>query len=103
MSDYITKKQVIDLLYYYEDESCASVVLDAEALIAADVSPVVHSRWVGVWGDGYAEDSEGIPRIVYEIFECSNCGCEHQADGEPEWKYCPECGALMDGEENVKY
>lgn len=60
---------------------------------AADVAPVVHGKWIGVWGDGYANGF-----IVYEEFECSQCGCVHHADGEPTWDYCPQCGARMDGE-----
>lgn len=62
----------------------------------ADVMPIVHGEWIGVEGDGYAEDENGEMQIVYDIFECSNCGCEHHADGEPEWAYCPDCGAKMD-------
>ena len=59
---------------------------------------VAHAYWDGIEGDGYAEDENGELQIVYEVFECSNCGCEHHADGEPRWAYCPDCGARMDGE-----
>lgn len=62
----------------------------------ADVMPLVHAYWIGVEGDGYTEDEYGEAQIVYDVFECSNCGCEHHADGEPEWMYCPDCGAIMD-------
>lgn len=65
----------------------------------SDVAPVVHAYWIGVEGDGYAEDENGEMQIVYDVFECSNCGCEHHADGEPEWTYCPDCGARMDGKQ----
>ena len=55
---------------------------------------VVHAYWRGIEGDGYDPDGN----IVWDTFECSNCGKEHYADGEPEWDYCPHCGARMDGE-----
>ena len=58
---------------------------------AADVAPVRNAEWIGVWYDGYADGSP-----VYEEFECSNCGCEHHADDEPTWRFCPDCGAKMD-------
>lgn len=71
--------------------------LDADVL-PEDVAPVAHAYWIGVEGDGYAEDENGEMQIIYDVFECSNCGCEHHADGEPRWAYCPNCGARMDGE-----
>lgn len=116
MTEYITKEQAIAVV----KEAIANIVnsdsetvnlTDLEIEIqmtitdytdAADVAPVVHARWEGIWGDGYAEDEEGNPQIVYEEFECSNCGQEHLADGEPEWNYCPECGARMDGDQQCK-
>lgn len=106
MTEYITKAQAIHAMEQVTQPECfiedtrkdfAKII---EKLPAADVAPVVHARWNGIWGDGYAEDEEGNPQIVYEEFECSNCGQEHLADGEPEWDYCPQCGARMGGEEN---
>ena len=51
---------------------------------AADVSPVVHGRWI-VDGSG--------------VVICSECGAEH------EWldyraTFCEDCGAKMDGGKN---
>lgn len=59
----------------------------------ADVAPVRHGKWYGEY-DGYAD---GEP--VYDMWFCSECGwdCDGQED-EPMWKYCPNCGAEMDGE-----
>lgn len=64
--------------------------------LQVNFAPVVHAYWDGVEGDGYIEGENGEMQIVYDVFECSNCGCEHRADGEPEWAYCPDCGAKMD-------
>lgn len=67
-----------------------------DAVKPEDVAPVAHAYWIGVEGDGYDPETGCL---VWEIFECSQCGCEHRADGEPRWAYCPDCGARMDGEE----
>lgn len=64
-----------------------------KAIPAADVVEVRHGRWIGTEFDGYAD---GNP--VYDVFECSVCGCEYDTDdGEMHHNYCPNCGAKMDG------
>lgn len=55
---------------------------------AADVTPVVHGRFVH---DG--------PRFAGGVdwWHCSNCGA--LASGlETQFEYCPRCGARMDGD-----
>lgn len=105
MIEYITKEQAIKAMEQVTQPECfientrRDFTKIIEELPAADVVPVVHGEWIGTWGDGYAEDEEGNPQIVYEEFECSNCRQEHFADGEPEWDYCPQCGARMGGED----
>ena len=54
-----------------------------EVLPAADVAPVVHGRWVVVEG-------------MIENAVCSNCGRHFQSYYEA-YRYCPNCGAIMDG------
>lgn len=96
-TEYITKEQALEAIRgkMWPGELEAAI----KAIPVVDVAPVVHARWNGIWGDGYAEDEEGNPQIVYEEFECSRCGCIHHADGEPTWDYCPNCGARMGGGE----
>ena len=57
--------------------------------IIADVAPVRHGRWIG------------IPLCGSDDCECSECGnwCNIHVNlcGEPMQKYCPYCGAKMDG------
>lgn len=60
---------------------------------AADVAPVRHGHWISL--DDYFEDAE-----------CSECGdalvigdCSFNDFCEC-YKYCPNCGAKMDGDKN---
>ena len=65
--------------YYGELIGC---IEDARA---ADVAQVRHGRWE--W------DTE-------DIYRCSNCAEKSHVKevmGHPEWDYCPNCGAKMDG------
>ena len=98
MTEYITKAQALSAMRKatnctWDDIWNTEYVL--KSVPAADVAPVVHAYWRGIEGDGYDPDGN----IVWDTFECSNCGEEHHADGEPEWDYCPQCGARMGGEE----
>ena len=60
-------------------------------LPAADAVPVVRARWIE------HEDSNGD-----SYYTCSACGCDWTTiDGTPaqnNMRFCPECGARMDGE-----
>ena len=53
---------------------------------AADVAPVVHSRWAHIGGDEWC---------------CPVCGFVITTEGSwdrPAKKYCEDCGAKMDGD-----
>lgn len=54
---------------------------DIEAIPAADVALVVHGWWI-----------EKIGRA-----KCSACADECWASSVMEYRYCPNCGAKMDG------
>ena len=61
---------------------------------AADVAPVRHGHWIGE-GDGYADGA-----LVYDVWHCSECDyCIDDGTDNPDClpKYCPNCGAKMDG------
>ena len=62
-----------------------------EQFHAADVAPVVHGRWIGA------------PLCGNDNCRCSECGSWHNIHanlrGEIMQKYCPNCGAKMDGAE----
>lgn len=76
MAEYIDKDDVIQLLYYYCDEVCSTVVADLEQIPAADVAPVVRGKWNRTTSD----------------YECSNC----QYPMDYIAPHCPYCGAKMD-------
>lgn len=86
MAEYIEREDAINLLWLFADESCASVVPDFENLPAADVAEVRHARWNN-WG--------------YEPLwqECSACNYRIQYSYSKDCKFCPNCGARMDKEE----
>ena len=61
------------------------IASEISGLPAADVAQVRHGRWE--W------DTE-------DIYRCSNCAEKSHVKevmGHPEWEYCPNCGAKMDG------
>lgn len=63
---------------------------------AANVAPVVHAQWDGE-GDGYADGE-----LVIDVWHCSKCGyCIDDGTDDPVClpRYCPQCGAKMDGGE----
>ena len=60
----------------------------------ANDASVRHGCWIGE-GDGYADGE-----LVYDVWNCSECDyCIDDGTDDPELlpKYCPGCGALMDG------
>ncbi len=43
-----------------------------------------------MWGDGYADG-----KIVYDMYDCPNCGESYEIDGG-KYAYCPNCGQAID-------
>lgn len=63
---------------------------EVEQFQSADVVEVVRGRWIEV--------SRPTQNKKAAICECSVCGDAIWVyDGQREWKYCPNCGAKMDG------
>lgn len=88
MEEYIEKSMAFAVLVDFPGElspeniglSIARKTIDG--LPAADVAPVRHGRWIE----------------LSRASKCSECGFE-TGRYEPPRRYCPECGALMDGNE----
>lgn len=71
----------VDENYIRGADDAISVVNNAKTV--EDVAPVSHGKWVGKPIAGYCN------------IRCSECGEIYYNNGK--WKYCPNCGARMDG------
>lgn len=59
-----------------------------KTLIAADVKPVQHGKWI---------DTDTFDFHCVHIYQCSNCGKEVADDYIDNHKFCLHCGADMSG------
>lgn len=95
MAEYIERKAAIDeIMSEPTDAHYPSWYADKiKSIPAADVEPVRHGRWIEI-----EENHWNLERPVVVGWECSKCGvCGHYTDN-----YCPNCGAIMEGEKNVR-
>ncbi len=102
MSEHIEREMLINLLLPMAEASAKlhdgimTAVFQVKNQPAADVAPVVHGHW----------------RISeYEFLDCSCCGKSYYTGATSTsqandyiisgkcYKFCPNCGAKMDGEE----
>ena len=99
MSEYIGREALKnDIAKSTEPFNTGSVFRAINRQPAADVSPVVHGRWIRKW-DLY-DKGFYISRKVW--YECSNCGMktnykDESFEIEVGYNYCPNCGAKMNG------
>ena len=94
MDEYIKRETAVRAVMAakWVDGSDGAMAMEIVAsLPAADVAPVVHAEWI-VCGDG-----DNVPWM------CSHCGKTTAHKYKVMYgKYCPNCGAKMDGgNENV--
>ena len=92
MPEYIEREKVLSKAVPME--GCFSDMISAYDVIllpAADVAPVVHSRWAHFGGDEW-----GCPVCGEDKFK------DLDADIWCDWlpPYCPNCGAKMEGGDN---
>ena len=98
MTDYIEKNSVIEptddairhckwhvaeCTINTDDRDLKTLREKVKAIPAADVAPVVHAEW----------------RYVGSNWECSNCLFPVYSKSKF-YRYCPQCGARMDGGES---
>ena len=102
MSDYIKREDALEQFDYYDlgeylTTQIRGMLMD---IPSADVAPVRHGHW---------DVREPMP--MHDIkgnlswgnwYVCTGCGFATTAiEGHiTQYKYCPSCGAKMDGEEN---
>ena len=104
--DYISRDDVLKAIDYQHEvnnvfESEAAYVQmwetinDDIGIKSADVQPVKHGRWEYYKNNG-----------IFDTHKCTLCGEKYEMymNIEPTtiYKYCPNCGARMDGEQQSK-
>ena len=86
--EYINRDMVAELVGNYiavntdKPPECSLLYYLVNNLAPADVAPVVHGKWIY---DHWCE------------FKCSICGHWSNTIPRGKEKYCPNCGAKMDG------
>ena len=92
MDEYIKRETAVRMVMAakWGDGSDGAMAMEIVASApAADVAQVVHARWIGA------------PLCGNDNCRCSNCGSWHNIHanlrGKITQKYCPSCGAKMDG------
>ena len=101
LEGYISREAALKAANEWVNEACMAPVMRVSRLFdklqkvpATDVAEVVYGQWEGE-GDGYADGE-----IVLDVWHCSQCGyCIDDGTDNPDClpKYCPGCGAKMDG------
>lgn len=88
-----------DDLVLAAQEMCADIIREINNIPAADVAPVVHSRWEQC---DYVEPcihGFGTNRIKNAGMKCLNCVHVFKRDLLWTSNFCPNCGAKMDLED----
>ena len=67
-------------------------IYDIRTLKPADVQPVKHGRWIGIYE--YCEKNGYVPSGMGIYYFCSECDETEQKISD----FCPHCGARMDGD-----
>lgn len=97
MAEYIDRGTTIAKLTALDVIKPNATMVGAKRLLAeiptADVAPVVHGRWEPCFEPCFGENC----RCRWNFGKCSNCGQEYYAQAINHYKYCPNCGAKMDG------
>lgn len=99
MSDYIDRQAAIDILAEMQGLCTSKAALiqnskiwqQIKELPSVEVEPVKRGKWI--------YDNQ----FHWYRASCSECGYKRVTDIKAEkwngWKYCPNCGANMEGEE----
>ena len=93
MAEHIDRKAFIEAVKDIPLWGCVAAMF-ADSIPAADVAPVVHGRWVKNKNSFVIDDYYGY---CFD-YNCNACG-KVVSGGDMLPKYCPNCGARMDGEE----
>lgn len=89
------------------------ILAEVHYMDAADVVEVRHAYWTGrlisddSFAEGYApwfteEDKRKYDDMEKHTTHCSNCKGGFDDREVVDWRYCPYCGARMDGGKSTK-
>lgn len=68
---------------------------------AADAVPVVHGEWLNFYGDFKTAECDRCENLYEVVFDGEST--EELFEGFKQlYKYCPHCGAKMDGKEDAE-
>lgn len=98
LDDLISRKAAIDAVYYKSNYKMAIEVL--KEVPAVDAVPVVHGRWLDEKPNTYTQEVKCSVCNGSAPFVCKSAdyyGMNMHGDFA-KTKYCPNCGAKMDGE-----
>ena len=97
MKEYIERERLkeafnadLQTLQSLDEHTMNLILIEIDEAPAADVAEVRHGRW-----EKHPQSNEDDP-----VYTCSLCKL-NVSGFEKRWiKYCPNCGALMDGKED---
>lgn len=93
MADYIDRQEVIETVAFYREDpdGIDHALQSIKSIPAADVQPVKHGEWTAEGNDEYGNYWD----------ECTACrnAVFFPPSVKNDYKYCPHCGAVMDGAE----
>ncbi len=75
----------------HKDEYIMELEAEVEELREVREKQVPKTPYM--WGDGYSDG-----KLVYDMYDCPNCGESYEIDGE-KYDYCPNCGQAIDWSE----
>lgn len=94
MDEYISREEVFDEIRFQREyaeangeslvvDTCDAMLYNLRKIKTADVEPVKHGRW--------------IRRPTDHFYPCHCSVCDEVSESSG-YKFCPYCGAIMDGE-----
>lgn len=93
MSDLISRGKLFNLLAPVQTLGEAYGII--QGMETVDAVPVVHGRWIRVYS------RPGV--FKYLGWTCDQCGQRTGNEYAPQWyKFCPNCGARMDGKDGER-
>ena len=101
--DSISRKAVIDEMYDLigAAERLELQIVDVLERVSSEMpSAEKTGKWIHGRELSRKMIGDCIIAIRYDGWKCSECGCLVEEEREPLYKFCPNCGARMEGGQN---